>query len=80
MDNKPWTMDNRPYQHGQWTMDTTDKMDNGQWTLDSEHLLLNSKLWIMNISDWALANGQSNIDIGQWTIENGQNGQWTFSI
>ena len=77
MDNKQWTMDNRPYQHGQCTMDNR---QNGQQTLDSEHLLLNSKLWIMNISDWALANGQSNIDIGQWTIEKGQNGQWTFSI
>ena len=71
MDNGQWT---------QWTMDKMDNGQNGQWTLDSEHLLLNSKLWIMNISDWALANGQANIDIGQWTIENGQNGQWTFSI
>ena len=56
MDNKPWTMDNRPYQHGQWTMDKMDNVQNEQWTLANEQLILNSKLWIMNIGDLTLAN------------------------
>ena len=52
----------------------TRKMDNG-------HLVLNIKLWTLNIGNWTLANGQLTINIGQWTfltwtMDNEQNGQY----
>ena len=59
-------------------------MDNGHLVLDIKLLTLNIGNWIfgneqsildkltMNILAWTMVNGQSNINIGQWTIDNGQ--------
>ena len=51
-DIRPWTI-----HIGQWMMDVFD-MENGQWTMDNGHLVLNIKLWTMNIGNWTFANRQ----------------------